>query len=79
MTSPRPGEQGRQLSEAQLGGADAVQKTTYVEGSGTDPQARSPIGVPTATTPARGPSVVMWLLVVVIVLLAVVYLGGVFR
>jgi hypothetical protein len=86
MTDPRPGETGGQIpqdlyrdAEAQLGGADAVEKTTYVEGRGTSPEARTPRGDATANVPSRGVSAVVWLIVIVVALLAVAYLGGMFR
>jgi len=85
MTDPRPGDTGGQIpedryrdAEAQLGGADAVEKTTYVEGRGTRPEARTPSGDATANVPSRGVSVVVWLVLIVIALLAVAYFGGVF-
>jgi hypothetical protein len=85
MTEPRPGDSGGQIpedryrdAEAQLGGADAVQKTTYVEGRGTSPEARTPQGAPTATVPSRGVSLLMWVVLIVVAMLAVAYLGGAF-
>jgi hypothetical protein len=83
MTNPRPGDNGDQVpearyrdAEAELGGADAVEKTTYVEGRGTSPEARTPPGEATATVPSRGVSWVAWGILIVIVLLAIAYLGG---
>ena len=42
MTNPPPGDvpedKYRQPPEVALGGADAVEKTSYVTGSGTDPE-----------------------------------------
>ena len=88
MTDPRPGDEGGQIrphrdrdtdAEAALGGADAVEKTTYVEGRGTDPEAHVPPGTPTATVPARnGRNVLMWVVMAMVVLIAVGYLGGLF-
>ena len=86
MTDPRPGDEGGQIpqdryrdAEAALGGADAVEKTTYVEGHGTEPEARVPPGTPTATVPARnGRNVLLWVVVAVVVLLAAGYLSGLF-
>ncbi|HEY2376262.1 MAG TPA: hypothetical protein VGH98_09845 [Gemmatimonadaceae bacterium] len=64
--------------EAQLGGADSVEKTTYVVGKGTDPSARS--GGPSATVPSRGaPFVVAVVLVALMLLVALAYLLGVVR
>jgi len=63
--------------EAQLGGADAVEKTTYVVGKGTDPEARS-VG-PSATVPSRGaPMIVVVIVGVLVALVAVAYLIGIF-
>ena len=63
--------------EAQLGGADAVEKTTYVVGEGTDPRARRGEG-PSATVRGAGPPLMVISVVVVLVLLvAVAYLVGV--
>lgn len=63
--------------EAQLGGADAVEKTTYVVGKGTDPEARS-VG-PSATVPSRGaPMIVVAIVAVLMALVAVAYLIGIF-
>lgn len=87
MTDPRPGDEGGQIpqhryrdAEAALGGADAVEKTTYVEGRGTEPEAHVPPGTPTATVPARnGRNMVLWIVAAVIVLIVVGYLSGLFR
>jgi hypothetical protein len=64
--------------EAQLGGADAVEKTTYVVGEGTDPNARKGEG-PSATVRSSAPGVVVAVIVVVVVLVAIAYLIGIFR
>jgi hypothetical protein len=87
MTTPRPGDEGGQIpqqryrdAEAALGCADAVEKTTYVEGRGTEPEAHVPPGTPTATVPARyGRNWVLWIVGAVIVLIVVGYLSGLFR
>jgi hypothetical protein len=85
VTDPRPGENGGQIpedlyrdAEAQLGGADAVEKTTYVHGSGTSPEGRTPPGSPTATVPSRAVSLVVWLVLIIVAMLAVAYLGAAF-
>lgn len=65
-------------SETALGGADAVEKTTYVVGDGTDPNATSPVGKP-ASVGKYGINPVVWGSVAVVVLLVVVYAFGVFR
>ena len=86
MTSPRPGEMGGEVpprrqtdAEAQLGGADAVAKTTYVTGSGTTPEARRPPDDASAPVSARGHSPIVWVLLVFIILMAIAYGAGVFR
>jgi len=87
MTNPRPGDQGGQIpqheypdAEAQLGGADAVEKTTYVTGEGTNPHAQHAPGTPAGRMPAqRGRNPVFWVVAVVVVLLIVAYAAGLFR
>jgi len=65
-------------SETALGGADAVEKTTYVVGDGTSPEARTPIGAPPSVG-SSGPSVIAWVVIAVALLIAIVYALGVFR
>jgi hypothetical protein len=64
-------------AEAQLGGADAVEKTTYVVGEGTEPDAR-PRGDYIARGAARGASLGVWIIGGVAVLIALVYAIGIF-
>jgi len=65
--------------EAQLGGADAVEKTTYVVGEGTDPNARKGEG-PSATGAARGaPRLLLGIVLTIVVLVALAYIIGIFR
>lgn len=60
--------------EAQLGGADDVEKTTYVVGEGTSPNRRKGDG-PSALVPARGgPGGLIAIVVALIVLGAIAYL-----
>ena len=64
-------------AEAQLGGADAVEKTTYVVGEGTDPNARKGDG-PSATVSGRGaPMMVLVVVLVLVVLVALAYVVGI--
>jgi hypothetical protein len=64
--------------EAQLGGADSIEKTTYVVGKGTDPEARS--NGPSATVASRGaPLIVAIVLIALMVLVALAYLVGIVR
>lgn len=75
MTNPPPGRD----SERDLGGADAVEKTTYVVGEGTDPAGR-PAGRYVAGDAARsGSSVALWVVTGVAALIALVYVIGIVR
>jgi hypothetical protein len=70
---------GRYTSpEAALGGADAVEKTTYVVGEATEPDAR-PRTDYVARGAARGSNVVVWVVGTIAALIALVYAIGVFR
>jgi hypothetical protein len=63
--------------EAALGGADAVEKTTYVTGKGTDPSAQRPPGEPSAHPRSGGGLGAAWVIVLFLVIAAVlVYLLG---
>ena len=63
--------------ETALGGADAVEKTTYVTGSGTDPQARKGTDGPVAQVPAGGGQGATWAILAFLIIAAVlVYLLG---
>ena len=65
-------------AEAQLGGADSVEKTTYVVGSGTEPEARSE--GPIARVPSgRAPRIVTAVVAVLVILVALAYLIGIMR
>jgi len=83
MTDPRPGEGGQDPSPRgnaePLGGADAVEKTTYVTGKGTSPEAQRPPGMPAPQITTRGNSPIIWVLLVFIILIAIAYGAGVFR
>jgi hypothetical protein len=75
--NPFPRERYRD-AEAQLGGADAVEKTTYVVGEGTDPNARKGEG-PSATVRSSAPMIVVAIVIVLVVLVGLAYLIGVLR
>lgn len=83
MTAPRPGSEGsagRRRSEdreAQLGGADAVEKTTYIVGDGTEPEAQ-PTGRYVARSAAMGSNVAVWAIVAIAALIGLVYAIGIF-
>lgn len=62
--------------ETALGGADAVEKTSYVTGHGTDPDARKGEG-PSARVAAGGGRSATWAVIVFLIVGAVlVYLLG---
>lgn len=57
MTNPPrdvPDDKNRQPTEAALGGADAVDKTTYVTGSGTEPERSHADPAPAPATKGSG-------------------------
>jgi len=63
--------------ETALGGADAVEKTTYVTGKGTDPSAVRPPGSPSARVPAGSGKGATWAILAFLAIAAVlVYLLG---
>jgi hypothetical protein len=85
MTNPPPDTEGGadrskdRPPEADLGGADAVEKTTYVVGDGTEPEARQS-GPYVARDAARtGGSITLWAIVTVAALIGLVYAIGIFR
>ena len=63
-------------SETAFGGADAVEKTTYVTGRGTDPNALSPKGHP-STTGNLGLNWIGWVVIAGAVLIAAIYMIGI--
>jgi hypothetical protein len=77
---PNPNQETQRDSEAywppevDLGGADNVQKTTYVRGAGTEPD-RSSEG-PIAAVPSHAPSALVAVLVTIAIVAAIVYLVG---
>jgi len=67
-------------AEAQLGGADSVEKTTYVTGSGTSPEARARKGVPSARVGSGGVrNVAMWIAIALMLMIVARYLFGIGR
>jgi hypothetical protein len=63
--------------ETALGGADAVEKTTYVTGKGTDPSAQSPAGAPSARVSSGSGHGATWAILAFLAIAAVlVYLLG---
>ncbi len=63
--------------EAQLGGADAIEKTTYVVGEGSEP-ANRPSGDVVARGAAGGTNVGVWIIGGIAALIALVYAIGIF-
>ena len=63
--------------ETALGGADAVEKTTYVTGKGTEPSGSQPPGSPAARVGAGAGQGATWAVIGFLVIAAVlVYLLG---
>ena len=92
MTDPTPGgvpdDKYRQPPDTALGGADAVDKTTYVTGSGTEPEGKRAEGERGRTEPApppakgasgTGPSTTWAIIVFLAVAAVLVYLLGLGR
>ena len=86
MTNPPPGgipDDKYRQPDAALGGADAVEKTTYVTGSGTDPERMrtEPVAAPAPAKGAggTGPSATWAIIVFLAVGAALVYLLGLGR
>jgi hypothetical protein len=82
MTTPSSGPSGFENPQANLGGADAVDKTSYVTGRGPDPDATVPRSEPRATPRAvksGGMSGAGWALVAIALLLAVFFGFALFR
>lgn len=80
-TTNPPDQQGPENPEAAYGGADAVEKTTYVVGKGTDPRANvqgdTVPGNPPAPVGKAGASWFVWIVVAIAVIVGVVYVLGV--
>jgi hypothetical protein len=63
--------------ETALGGADAVEKTTYVTGQGTEPETRHQAGTPSARAPSGSGHGATWAIIGFLAVAAVlVYLLG---
>jgi hypothetical protein len=76
VTQPKPDRTSNADAEAQLGGADAVEKTTYVVGRGTDPDARAGAG-PSAQVRSQAPRAAAVVIFVLVALVALAYLAGI--
>jgi hypothetical protein len=77
-TEPQRRNEADRSPEAAFGGADAVEKTTYVVGEGTDPEAR-PTGSYVARDAAGTGSVGIWIIGGIAALIALVYVIGIFQ
>ena len=69
---------GGPRSEPVVGDADNVQKTSYVTGKGTDPDAAS-VGPAATSRAGSGMNPLVWLIVIVALALAVFYGIGALR
>ena len=71
-----PEDRDRNPEEA-LGGADAVEKTTYVTGKGAEPETLHPPGTPSARVPSGSGHGATWAIIGFLAVAAVlVYLLG---
>ena len=76
MSINQPPQRRHADLESALGGADAVEKTTYVVGDGTSPNARAPLDHPPAVGRTRG-NPLLWVSVLIAALVALVYVLGI--
>ena len=78
-TEPEP--QARRAAEGAAGGADAVEKTSYVTGRGTEPEARPAAGAEAVARVrgGRGLGAGTWVIIAIATLVLLVYLAGIFR
>jgi hypothetical protein len=65
--------------EAELGGADSVQKTTYVTGEGTSPERRKTSRATTRVQDAGRSRAVIWIVVALVILGALAFVLGIGR
>lgn len=65
-------------AETAYGGADAVEKTSYVIGRGTDPEERQRGPVSARTDPGGGANPIAWLAIGLLLMVLLVYLAGFF-
>ena len=66
-------------AETALGGADSVQKTSYVTGRGTEPEGAPRAGVVARTASGGGINVGAWIVALIAVAIALVYGFGILR
>ena len=78
MSVNEPLNKSSTVAESVLGGADAVEKTSWVVGDGTDPNARTWAGRSPKVGQSRF-SALLWVTVLMAVLVALVYVVGMMR
>ena len=80
MAGERPSEDQFRNSEAALGGADSVQKTTALTGgSGSDPDRDQDKPVIANVPTGGGVNLGVWAVVIIAVVIALIYGVGAFR
>ena len=77
--SPNVHPENYDYAETALGGADSVQKTSYVTGQGTEPEGAPRAGVIARTSTGGGINVGAWIVALIAVAIALVYGFGIFR
>ena len=68
-----------EYAETALGGADSVQKTSYVTGEGAEPEGAPRANVVARTSTGGGINIAAWVIGAVAALIAVIYMLGIFR
>lgn len=69
-------DDNRARREVDLGGADAVEKTSYVSGARTDPEDRHLELVTASTDPGGGSNPMAWVGIVLLVAVLAMWLAG---
>ncbi len=73
-SSPPPANDDSPESET-LGGADAIEKTTYIVGIGTDPSKSARSSIPPVGSSYGSP--LLWVTIVIAALVAIIYSLGI--
>jgi hypothetical protein len=73
-TSPPPNSERSVTDVEPLGGADAVEKTTYVTGQGTDPHGSNHGSIPPVSQSFGSP--ILWITAAIAVLIVIAYAVG---
>jgi hypothetical protein len=71
-------DESRDGAERRVGDADDVEKTTYVVGHGTDPNAIKRPGANASVRSGSGVNVGLWVVAVLAILIALIYAFGLF-